>query len=215
MWPTYPTLADMEGVRRYSANTFHCWVNCGRRFGSHARTWPEGWSSGRSSANPVASVPAPVVTSYWHGRFEEVRRVERQPQVGAGAFHVLRDAVAATEDPPVAGTVREPEPRLEALLVRLVERPALAVAVLREDLLAVRQVEVGLTVVLLDDRLGVRPPHAEVERQRRRDLEVVLHEQRDAVVQVRPGLGLAAAALARRPDRAGNRRTAKPENAPP
>src|SRR5437899_3264818 len=40
--PTYPIFADVDGVRRYSAKTFHCWVNCGRRFGSQARTWPDG-----------------------------------------------------------------------------------------------------------------------------------------------------------------------------
>src|SRR5258705_13915968 len=63
LWPTYPIFADVDGVRRYSAKTFHCWVNCGRRFGSHARTWPDGWLSALSSANPVAKVPAPVVAS--------------------------------------------------------------------------------------------------------------------------------------------------------
>src|SRR5437867_13198317 len=62
-WPTNPTLADVEGVRRYSAKTFHCCVNCGRRFGSHARTWPDGLSSGLSSAKPVVRVPATVVAA--------------------------------------------------------------------------------------------------------------------------------------------------------
>src|SRR5439155_15994560 len=61
--PTYPTFADVDWLRRYSANTFHCCVNCGRRLGFHARTWPDGWSSGLSSAKPVVRVPAPVVAS--------------------------------------------------------------------------------------------------------------------------------------------------------
>ena len=100
-------------------------------------------------------------------RFEEVRWVERQPKVGSRPLHVLSDPVAATEDPAIAATVGEPEPRLEALHVRLVKRPALAVAVLSQDLLTGAQAEIGLTVVLLDDGLRVRPPHAEVERERR------------------------------------------------
>src|SRR6188508_3365428 len=57
-------LADVDGVSRYSAKTFHCWVNCGRRFGLHARTWPDGLSSGTSWEKPVASEPGPVVESY-------------------------------------------------------------------------------------------------------------------------------------------------------
>ncbi len=33
-----------EFVTRRSTNTFHCWVNWGRRLGSHARTCPDGLS---------------------------------------------------------------------------------------------------------------------------------------------------------------------------
>ena len=175
-------VADVADVRRHrvvtrrSAKTFHCWVNCGRRFGSHARTWPDGWSCGFSSAKPVVSVPGRSSDRSWHGRLEEERRVERQPQVRARALHVLRDAVGAAHDPAFDRPPGGAEPRLEALLVGLVERAALAAAVLREDLLPGRQVEVSLTVVLLDDRLRVGPAHAEIQRQRRRRLEVVLDE---------------------------------------
>ena len=56
--------ADMDDVTRYSANTFHCWVNCGRMLGSNARTWPDGLSRGTRPAKPVARLPPPVVRSY-------------------------------------------------------------------------------------------------------------------------------------------------------
>src|SRR5262249_34990488 len=55
---------------------------------------------------------------------------------------------------------------------------------------------VRLTIVLFDERLRVRPAQAEIQRDRRRDLEVVLHEQRAPVVELGPGLRLAAASLA-------------------
>ena len=42
-------------------------------------------------------------------RLEEERRVERQPQVGAGAFHELRDAVAAAQHEPVGDTPGDSE----------------------------------------------------------------------------------------------------------
>ena len=50
----------MDEVSRRSTNTFHCWVNCGRRFGSKARTLPVGVVPGTSSVKPVVIVPAPV-----------------------------------------------------------------------------------------------------------------------------------------------------------
>src|ERR1700752_2540228 len=87
LWPTYPTLADMDDVSRYSAKTFHCCVNWGRRFGSHARTWPEGTTCGTNSAKPVASVPAPVVESYCtadskkNGGFKGRRRLAPVPSM--------------------------------------------------------------------------------------------------------------------------------------
>jgi len=55
-----PTFTDIEAVSWRSTNTFHCWVNCGRRFRSKARTWPDGVVPGTSSAKPVVIVPGPV-----------------------------------------------------------------------------------------------------------------------------------------------------------
>src|SRR4029079_13191506 len=58
--PTEPTVIDDREPIRYSANTFHCCVNCGRRFGSQARTTPDGRSSACSPSKPVAMLAAPV-----------------------------------------------------------------------------------------------------------------------------------------------------------
>ena len=62
-----------------------------------------------------------------------------------------------------------------------------------------RHVEVRLPVVLLDEGRGVGPAEAEVQGQVGPDLEVVLDEERDPVLEVRPRVvGVAAAtALAR------------------
>ena len=129
-------------------------------------------------------------------RFEEERRVERQPQVRARPFHVLRDAVAAAQHPLIGRMPGQPEPRLEPFLVGLVQRAALAAAIFREGLRSRRQIEIRLTVVLLDDRLRVGPAHAEIQRESGRDLDVVLDVDRAPVVQVRPGLRQTAAAFA-------------------
>src|SRR2546427_8106172 len=80
------------------------------------------------------------------GRLEEERRIQRQTQVGARSLHVLRDAVAAAQDPTVVGAEGEAEPRLESFLVGTIERAALAIAVLRADLLAPRPTEIALAV---------------------------------------------------------------------
>ena len=128
-------------------------------------------------------------------RLEEERRVERQAKVGARSLHVLRDAVAAAHHPAFVGAPRQAEPRLEAFVVRLIERTRLATAVGRDDLLAGGQAEIRLAVGLLDDRLRVRPAQSEIERERLRHLVVVLHEERGPVVNVRPRLGIAAATL--------------------
>src|SRR5438552_3462589 len=61
--PTYPTLTEVEAVSRNSVKTFHCCVNCGLRFGSKARTWPEGLSRGTRPAKPLARLPGPVEAS--------------------------------------------------------------------------------------------------------------------------------------------------------
>ena len=148
---------------------------------------PQLREAGRQRARPRRRVVA-------HRRLEEEWWIERQPQVGAGALHVLRDAVGAAEHPALTLPQREAEPRLETFLVGVVKR---TIVIRREDLLACLQIEVPLTIVLLIDRLRVRPPHAEVECQRRRDLEVVLNEERAAIVQVRPRGRQAAAAFAR------------------
>ena len=116
---------------------------------------------------------------------EEERRVQRQAQVGAGAFHVLSDAVAAAEHPAVALAIREAEAWLPALVVRLVERPAVAVLA-GQLLLGVDQREVGLAIVLFDERRGVAPAQTEVEGQVVSRLEVVGGVERGAVLQVRP-----------------------------
>ena len=130
-------------------------------------------------------------------RLEEERRIERQTQVGAGSLHVLRDAVAAAQHPSIVGPPRQAEPRLETLVVRLIERARRTIAVGRDDLLAGGQAEIPLAVVRLDDGLRVRPTHPEVERERRRHLEIVLHEQRGPVVEVRPRLRGAATPFGR------------------
>src|SRR5439155_9380186 len=100
-----------------------------------------------------------------NGRFEIERRVERQAQVRTGPLHVLRDSISAADHPGIARPPGEADPRLEALHVDLVERASLATAGRCEDLLACRQIEIRLTVVLLDKRLRVRPPHPEIERE--------------------------------------------------
>ena len=195
----------MDEVSRRSTNTFHCWVNCGRRFGSKARTLPVGVVPGTSSAKPVAIVPAAGRRVVDDVRLEEERRVHGQPQVGARALHVLGDAVAAADDPAVGRLPGEAEARLEPLVVGLVERAVLDAAVRREGLHAGpvaegrRHVEVRLPVVLLDEGRRVGPAQAEVHGQVGPDLEVVLDEERDPVLEVRPRVvGVAAAtALAR------------------
>ena len=196
---------DREPIR-YSANRFHCWVNCGRRFGSQARTTPDGRSSACRPSKPVAMVLGAAGRVVGALRLEEERRVQRQAQVGAGAFHVLRDAVAAAEHPALAGAVGHADARLPAVVVRLVEGAAVAVLA-GEAQLGVAQVEVRLAVVLLDERRGVAPAQAEVEGQRVGDLEVVGGVEGDAVLQVRPRRRERAAALALAPGRAGSRRT--------
>ena len=185
---------DREPIR-YSANRFHCCVNCGRRFGSQARTTPDARSSACSPSKPVAMVLAPAGRVVGALRLEEERRVQRQAQVGAGAFHVLRDAVAAAEHPPLTHAVGGADARLPAVVVRLVERAAVAVLSGRQRL-GVAQVEVRLAVVLLDERRGVAPAQAKVEGERVGDLEVVGGVERHAALQVRPRLRQRAAALA-------------------
>ncbi len=135
--------------------------------------------AGRQRAGPGGEVVR-------HIRLEEERRVERQPQVGASALHVLRDAVGTAHHPALGRPPGHAEAWLEALLVPLVEGAALAIAILSENLPAGGQVEVALAVVLLDHRLRVGPAHPEIQGQRGGCLEVVLHEQRDAVVEVGP-----------------------------
>ena len=78
-------------------------------------------------------------------------------KIGPRSLHVLRDAVAAAQHPAIVGPPREAEPRLETFVVRLVERTRLSIAVGRDDLLTSCQAEIPLAVVLLDDRLRVRP----------------------------------------------------------
>jgi hypothetical protein len=53
-------LTDIDEVSIRSTKTFHCWVNWGRRFGSNARSCPDGVVPGTSSAKPVVIVPAPL-----------------------------------------------------------------------------------------------------------------------------------------------------------
>src|SRR5207245_850123 len=155
--------------------------------------WLVQWHQARETGGQAAAARGAVVRDV---RLEEVRRVEGKPQVGSRAFHVLRDPVAAAEDPAVALPVGEAQPRLEALVVGLVERAVLDASVLGQDLLARLQREIRLPVVLLHERLRVGPPQTEVEGEVGRDLEVVLHEERDAVVEVRPRIRSAAAPLA-------------------
>ena len=205
--PDVADVDDIDGVSRYSAKTFHCCVNCGRRFGSQARTWPEGWSSGTSSANPVTSVPAPVVGRR-SLRLEEERRIQRQAQVGAGAFHVLGNAVAAADDPTFARAATRSRGAARIPSCRPCTARGFPAAVLRQNLPPGAQVEVRLPIVLLHDRLRVRPAQPEIQRELRPHLEVVLDVERDAVVEVRPRLGLSCRGPCLRPDRRGNRENA-------
>ena len=131
---------------------------------------------------------------------EEVRRVHRQAQVRARAFQELRDAVPAAGHQAVRDLPGRPDARLPAVVERLVERAGLEAAVLREDLLPGHQVEVRLAVVLFHQRRRVGPAQPEVQGEGLGDLEVVLREQPDAVLQLRPRVVRVAAptALARR-----------------
>ena len=105
--------------------------------------------------------------------------------------------------------IREAEAWLPALVVRLVERAAVAVLA-GQLLLGVDQREVGLAIVLFDERRRVAPAQTEVEGQVVGRLEVVGGVERGAVLQVRPRLGQRAAALARDliEEEVGNRRAA-------
>ena len=85
--------------------------------------------AGRQRARPAGRV---VVDR----RLEEEWRVERQPEVRARPLHVLGNPVGATHHPSLGWTPRTADARLEAFLVGLVERAALAAAILGEDLLA-------------------------------------------------------------------------------
>src|SRR6516164_8864730 len=42
IWPTYANVIDVVLVNWYSTVALYCWVNCGRRFRSHARPWKYG-----------------------------------------------------------------------------------------------------------------------------------------------------------------------------
>ena len=201
-------LIEDRDPSRYSVKKFHCCVNCGRRFGSQARTCPDGRSSPCNPTNPLAMLPAPLVASYLTSDLEEERRIERQPQVGAGAFHVLRDAVAAAEHPALAGPVGKSHARFPPVVIRVIERAAVAVLA-REELGRVRQIEIGLAVIRLDERRRVGPADAQVQRQVAGDLEIVRGEEADAMLQVRPRLRSPSLCPSATPDRAGSRQTAR------
>src|SRR5207253_434860 len=103
-------------------------------------------------------------------------------------------------DPLLGKFPRGAKSRLEALVIRLVERAILDAAILREDLPAGDQIEVRLPVIHFDQRRRVRPAKAEIQRQLLGRLEIVLRENSDAILKLRPRLGGVAApsALARR-----------------
>ncbi len=124
----------------------------------------------------------------------EVRRVEGQPEVLPHAFHVLDHAVPTADDPLLRGDPGEAQPGFEAAVVSVVERSAVAVPSGQEQSPG-GEIEGGLTVVLLHERRGELPGEAQVQRQVARDPEVVLGEEADAVLELRPRIRPAAAAL--------------------
>src|SRR5262249_54050679 len=77
-----------------------------------------GWSVERlqplEARGERARTGRPVVRDL---RFEKERRVERQALVGASAFHVLRDPVAAPEHPARTLAVSDPEPWFPTVVV--------------------------------------------------------------------------------------------------
>ena len=94
LWPTYPTLADMEGARRYSREDIPLLrelraqvriprAYLARRLVERSQFRKAGGQSSRTRRRVVLN-----------SRFEEERRVQRQPQVGSRSLHVLGDAVA-------------------------------------------------------------------------------------------------------------------------
>ena len=160
----------------------------------------QAFEAGGDGARPAGRVVGAL-------RLEEERRVQRQAQVGAGAFHVLRDAVTAAEHPALTRAVGDADARLPALVVRLVERAAVAVLLRPSSGAALLRSNVRLAVVLLDERRGVAPAQAEVEGQGVGDLEVIGGVERHAVLQVRPRRPSASRGPCSAPDRAGSRRT--------
>ena len=130
------------------------------------------------------------------GGLEEERRVQRKAKVGSGAFHELGDAVAAAEHQAIGRAVGGADPRFKALVVGLVERALFDASVLREDLPPGDEIEIRLPIVLLDERRRVGPAQPEIEREVSQDLEIVLHEERVAVLQMRPRIVRIAAAAA-------------------
>src|SRR5262249_32989032 len=120
--------------------------------------------------------------------FGEERRIERQAQVGAGAFHVLGDAVSGAHDELAIETFRRPcnaNARLKAFIVRIIKRAAVAVFAGKE-LTPAEQLEIRLTIRDFDHRRGVFPAHAQVERKIVVDLIVVLEKHANAVLAVSP-----------------------------
>src|SRR6185436_2801098 len=113
------------------------------------------------------------------------------PKVLPGALHVLDDPECAAHGPLLARGPGEADPRLEAAVVRVVERAARAVLAGLQDL-SRGQVDVDLPVVLLDERGGVLPGEPQVHGQVATHPDVVLGEDADPLLDLREGSGIAA-----------------------
>ena len=115
-------------------------------------------------------------------------RVLRQPKIGASAFQIAGDTVTATNDSAWSRAVGETDPRLPLVIGRIVQRAAVAILPRVDDRLR-RDVDVRLLVVDLIDRLSILPTQAEIDRQVRKQLPVVLrketHRATDAVPSCR------------------------------
>ena len=120
-------------------------------------------------------------------------RIQRQPEVGAGAFQVGGDGVGAAEDQLLVqhvGRIGEADARLEVLLVGVVQgaiaftigacpeaRPGLRQR-RRQFQLSGELVEVGLAVFHFHPRRVVFPAQAEIQGQVIGDAPVVLEVER-------------------------------------
>ena len=124
-------------------------------------------------------------------------RVQRQPEVGAGAFQERRDGIGATNHHLLTQHVRvigKADARLEVLLVRVIERPAVAILAGKFQH-AAEQAEVRLAVVDFHQWRVILPPQPQIQRQVVGDMPIVLEVKAPDRGALAPGSVLQTASV--------------------